>query len=250
MTARGAWEFEPALARDALAAQFQLAGVAGLGIGDDDAPAVGAAGALLRYLRELQPAGIAHLARPIVERAGTTMPLDDMTRRNLELVESLRGGADGTLLSVMDRTLTPMGARRMRHWLLAPLLSRAAIDERLDAVAALCGDALARGALRTALDGVRDVERLGGKTAAGRATPREVRALGDSLARLPAVAASLAPLDAAGVLSAARSAWDNAAELSTEITRTLVDRPPLTIGEGETIAAGRRHGARRTAPAS
>ncbi|HYV98799.1 MAG TPA: DNA mismatch repair protein MutS [Gemmatimonadaceae bacterium] len=238
VTERADWEFDPALARDALAEQFAIAGLAGLGLGDGDAVAVGAGGALLRYLRELQPSGLAQLARPSVERAGAVVPLDDMTRRNLELVESLRGGMDGTLVGVLDRTLTPMGARCLRHWLLAPLVERAPIEARLATVAALVDDTLARGALRTALDGVRDIERLAGKTAAGRAAPRELRALGDSLARLPAVAAALAPISSCGVLASIVSAWDAADDICGAITKTLVERPPLTIGDGETIAPG------------
>jgi DNA mismatch repair protein MutS len=173
---REAWEFEPALAEDALATQFAVQSLEGFGIGAADAVAVGAAGALLRYLRELQPGGLPHLARPIVERPGGTMPLDEMTRRNLELTESLRatGDTSGTLLGVLDRTQTPMGARALRQWILAPLTEVGAITARLDAVTSLFTDALARAALREALDGVRDVERLAGRTAAGRATPRDV----------------------------------------------------------------------------
>jgi DNA mismatch repair protein MutS len=123
LTVREAWEFEPALAEDALATQYAVQSLEGFGIGAADAVAVGAAGALLRYLRELQPGGLPHLARPIVERPGGTMPLDEMTRRNLELTESLRatGDTSGTLLGVLDRTQTPMGARLLRQWLLAPL---------------------------------------------------------------------------------------------------------------------------------
>ncbi|HTG53943.1 MAG TPA: hypothetical protein VL980_03795, partial [Gemmatimonadaceae bacterium] len=185
-TSREPWEFDPAIAGEDLARHFGVASLEGLGVGAEDALAVGAAGALVRYLRELQPAGIPHLARPVVERPGRVMPLDEMTRRNLELVESMRGAErDGTLLDVLDRTMTPMGARLMRAWVLAPLTERAAIDARLDAVDALVRDPLARAALRAALDGVRDVERLAGKTAAQRATPRELGALGASLGRLP-----------------------------------------------------------------
>ena len=241
LTTRAGWEFDPALARDALCAQFSIAGIDGLGFSASDGAALGAAGALLRYLRELQPAGVAHLARPIIERSGSAMPLDDMTRRNLELTESLRGGTEATLLSVLDRTLTPMGARRLRQWVLAPLVNRGAIDERLSAVGALVSDAFVRDALRTALDGVRDAERLGSKAAAGRATPRELRALGDSLTRLPAVAHALAPLSApvaAGSLRDIVGAWDDAADLAREITHALVERPPIVIGDGETIANG------------
>lgn len=238
LTERAAWDFEPALGRDALSAQFRLAGLEGLDLGAADDVAIGAAGALMRYLRELQPSGLAHLRHPAIERPGSTMPLDEMTRRNLELTDSLAGGTDGTLLAALDRTQTPMGARRLRQWLLAPLLQRAPIEARLDAVAVLASDALARGAVRTALDGVRDVERLAGKAAAGRATPRELRALGDSLARLPAVAAALSPIAAKGALAGVLANWDDAPDVAVAITRTLVERPALTIGEGPTIAPG------------
>ncbi|MGH7721200.1 MAG: DNA mismatch repair protein MutS, partial [Gemmatimonadaceae bacterium] len=181
VTEREAWEFDPSLAHEELARQFGVASLEGLGVSDADALAVGAAGALVRYLRELQPGGLPHLARPVVERPGGVMPLDEMTRRNLELTESLRGSdRAGTLLDVLDRTVTPMGARLLRHWVLAPLTCRSDIEARLDAVDGLARDSLARGALRDALDGVRDIERLASKAAAGRATPRELGALGAS----------------------------------------------------------------------
>jgi hypothetical protein len=98
------------------------------------------------------------------------------------------------LLGVLDRTLTPMGSRLLRQWLLAPLTSRPAIEARLDAVGLLAADPIVREAMRSALDGVRDVERLASKTASARATPRELRALGDSIERLPAVEAVLKQL--------------------------------------------------------
>jgi DNA mismatch repair protein MutS len=239
VTEREAWEFDEAMARDELARQFTVRGLDGLGIEPEDGAAVGAAGALLRYLKEMQPAGVPHLARPVVERAGDVMPLDEMTRRNLELVDSLRGAdAQGTLLAVLDRTTTPMGARLLRQWLLAPLVNRAAIDARLDAVEALLTDASARDALRDALDGVRDVERLGGKAAAGRATPRELAALGASLGRLPEVKRAIDRLKGAGSLGRLMQQWDDCAELAQAVTRTLVERPPLQLGDEATIAAG------------
>ena len=156
--------------------------------------AVGAAGALLRYLRELQPAGLPQLARPIIERPGGTMPLDEMTRRNLELVESLRGGGiEGTLLAVLDRTATPMGARLLRQWILAPLTDRAAIDARLDAVAALrarCQSRAKRCATRSTACATSS-----GLAAKAAARPRDAaRARAHSAirsARLPDVAAAL-----------------------------------------------------------
>ena len=235
---REGWEFEAAIASRAMADHFAVRSIEGFGIGDADAPAVGAAGALLRYLRELQPAGLPHLARPTLERPGGTMPLDEMTRRNLELVESLRGGdVSGTLLGVLDRTQTPMGARLLRQWILSPLTDPVTIDARLDAVGALATDSMARTALRTALDGVRDVERLAGKTAASRANPRDLRALGDSLGRLPDVEAALRRTTPAGVLLTLLAEWDSGAEMARDICGTLAERPPAAIGEnGETIA--------------
>jgi len=247
VTEREPWEFDAQMAADDLTRQFDVRGLDGFGLGSMDGAAVGAAGALLRYLRELQPGGLPHLARPVIERPGGVMPLDEMTRRNLELVESLRGGElAGTLLSVMDRTATPMGQRLLRQWLLAPLLERARIEERLDAVTVLVRDPVGRAALRDALDGVRDIERLASKAAAGRATPRELRALGDSLGRLPRVATAargvrdhVAQGSAnGGVLGLLLAEWDDGADCAERLTRMLVERPPLAIGDEDTIAPG------------
>ena len=245
ITERDAWEFDPELAATELTRQFSVASVEGIGISESDRPALAAAGALMRYLHELQPAGIPHLARPKLERPGGTMPLDEMTRRNLELVESLRGGEDGgTLIGVLDRTLTPMGSRLLRQWLLAPLTIRKAIDARLDAVALFAADPIAREAMRSALDGVRDVERLAGKTASGRGTPREVRALGDSITRLPVVEGVLKQLQADGgngkahPLSGLMDQWDGCADLGDDILGVLVERPPISHGDEPSIRAG------------
>ena len=236
---REPWEFDAPMARDDLARQFDVRGLDGLGLEADDGLAIAAAGALLRYLKEMQPSGVPQLARPTVERAGGVMPLDEMTRRNLELVESLRGSdASGTLLAVLDCTMTPMGTRLLRQWLLAPLIDRERIDLRLDAVSALANDAGARDALRTALDGVRDVERLGSKASAGRATPREMAALGDSLARLPDVEIAAARLGGAGVLVHLMRQWDGCVEIASSVRATLVERPPLQLGDEATIAPG------------
>jgi DNA mismatch repair protein MutS len=239
VTEREAWEFDAALARDDLQRQYGVLSLEGFGLDALDTGMVGAGGALLRYLRELQPAGLPQLARPIVERPGGAMPLDEMTRRNLELVESLRGGGtEGTLLSVLDRTGTPMGARLLRQWILAPLTDRAAIDARLDGVTRFVSDPIGREAMRDAVDDVRDVERLAAKAAARRSTPRELRALGDSLAALPAVAAALRRVSATGRLAEIEAAWDDATELSGRLCTTLVERPPVAIGEDAVIAPG------------
>jgi DNA mismatch repair protein MutS len=244
VTEREGWEFDPDLGRDQLTDRFRVSSLEAFGIEAADRASIGAAGGLLRYLDVLQPAGTPHLARPRIERPGGSMPLDEMTRRNLELVESMRGGeTSGTLLGVLDRTLTPMGARLLRQWLLAPLVDSSLINGRLGAVDVL-GDTLVRSAMRGALDGVRDVERLAGKTAAGRVSPRELRALGDSMARLPLLESAL---ERARLLTAGKgepafdkhaALWDTCGDLCDELLRTLVDNPPTAIGEEPSIRDG------------
>ncbi len=241
-TARERWEFDPALAREELARRFNLASLDGLGLGPDDDPAIGAAGALLRYLSELQPGGLKHLARPTIRRADGHLWLDEMTRRNLELVEPLRAGARGvTLLETIDATVTPMGARLLRAWLLSPLSDPARIEERLDAVEALAQDTRGRARLREALEGVRDIERLAGRAAAGRATPRELAGLRDSFLRLPDVLEGLRGLsqrDRSRALAAAEGAFDLLADLGQLLAGALEDRPPATLAEGGVIRRG------------
>jgi len=236
---REAWEFDPELAREELCRRFALASLDGLGLTPDDSTALGAAGALLRYLGELQPAGLPHLARPFVRRAETFLWLDDMTRRNLELVEPLRAGARGTtLLETIDATVTSMGSRLLRQWLLSPLRDPAAIDARLDAVEVAVKDGRGRARLREALDGVRDIERLAGRAAAGRATPREMGALRDSFHRLPDVAEALSGLQRVPALAEAVEELDLLADVSAELGPALESRLPATLAEGGVI----RHG--------
>ncbi|HXQ28399.1 MAG TPA: DNA mismatch repair protein MutS [Gemmatimonadales bacterium] len=239
-TARDPADFDAQLAREELCRTFGLASLDGLGIESRDRPAVGAANALLRYARELKPGGIPHLTRPVLVRAGDVMPLDEMTRRNLELVEPLRPGPGAvTLLSVLDRTLTPMGARLLRRTLLTPLVDPAAINARLDAVEVFVADARGRDRLRGLLDGVRDLERLGGRAALGRATPRELGALRDSFIRLPDIAGALAALnDRPALLKRAAARLDLLGDLASELSRALVERPPAQPGDGDAVRTG------------
>lgn len=250
LTEREAWEFDPELAGQELARRFDLSSLSGLGLEADDAPAVGAGGALLRYLGELQPGGLPHLARPTVRRGDRHLWLDEMTRRNLELVEPLRSGAKGvTLLEIIDGTVTPMGARLLRAWLLSPLRDPQAIDERLDAVAVLLTDSLGRERVRQALTGVRDLERLAGRAAAGRANPRELAALRDSFARLPDVLESLTGLagewgggaatdSQCPALAAVGDQLDPLTDVCQALTAALAERPPPNLADGGVIQAG------------
>jgi DNA mismatch repair protein MutS len=247
LTQRERWEFDPDLAREELARRLGLASLDGLGVSPDDAPAIGAAGALLRYLGELQPGGLPHLARPMVRRSEAFLWLDEMTRRNLELVEPLRSGARGcTLLETIDQTVTPMGARLLRQWLLSPLRDPGAIEARLDALEVIVRDARGRARLREALDGVRDIERLAGRAAAGRATPREMGALRDSFQRLPDVAGALTELAGAplahghgsAALGEAAEELDLLPDLSAQLGAALDERLPITLGDSGVIRPG------------
>jgi len=242
LTVREAWEFDPELAREDLMRIYGIASLDGLGVSADDRPAIGAAGALLRYARELKPGGLPHLAHPTIVRRGDVLPLDEMTRRNLELVEPLRAGAEGaTLLAVIDHTLTPMGGRLLRRWLLAPLVDPAAINARLDGVQVLVGDGRGRARLREALDGVRDLERLAGRAALGRATPREMGALRDSILRLPDVAGALGGLETrerSALLEASAQELDLLNDIGEELGRALVERPPAQLDDGDSIRPG------------
>ena len=241
LTEREAWEFEADVGREELARQFGLHSIEGLGLDATHAAALGAAGAVMRYLCELQPGGVPHLMRPLVEVTGDAMPLDEMTRRNLEIVESMRGGANeraGTLVGVLDRTRTPMGARRLREWLLAPLLSVERIDQRLDAVAQMVERPIARLAVSDLLDGMRDIERLAGKTAAGRVNPRELRHLGESLSRMRGLGEAVAAIGRAGVLAGILDQWDRCDDVANDITSQLVERPPAALGDEDAFQQG------------
>ncbi|MEP6571259.1 MAG: DNA mismatch repair protein MutS [Gemmatimonadota bacterium] len=241
-TSRERWEFDAELARTEIARRFSLASLDGLGFGPEDAPALSAAGALLRYLSELQPSGLPHLTRPVVRRSEQHLWLDDMTRRNLELVEPLRAGArDTTLLEVLDATMTPMGSRLLRRWVLSPLRDVEKINSRLDAVEVLVDDGRGRSRIRESLDGVRDLERLAGRAAAGRATPRELGALRDSFHRLPDVLESLTGLggrERSASLAEVIEEFDLLADLAAELTAGLAERLPVSLAEGEVIRPG------------
>ena len=241
LTEREPWEFDAHVGREELARQFGLHSVEGLGLGRAHEIAVATAGAVIRYLRELQPGGVPHLMRPTVEVSGDAMPLDEMTRRNLELVESLRGGVDeraGTLVGVLDRTSTPMGARLLREWLLAPLLSVPRIEQRLDAVAALVTNPIARMEIGESLDGMRDIERLAGKTAASRVNPRELRHLGLGLERLGILQQAIARCGRDGLLGSLLDGWDSCEDVAADILAHLVERPPAALGDEDAISSG------------
>jgi DNA mismatch repair protein MutS len=241
LTEREPWEFDAHMGREELSRQFGVHSIEGFGLDGAHDAAVATAGAVIRYLRELQPGGVPHLMRPSVEVIGDAMPLDEMTRRNLELMESLRGGGHeraGTLVGVLDRTSTPMGARLLREWLLAPLLSVERIDRRLDAVAALVANPVPRLEITGLLDGMRDIERLAGKTAAARVNPRELRHLGEALSRLGTLGQAAGRVGHEGLLADLLDAWDSCDDVAADIVAHLAERPPAALGDDDTFREG------------
>ena len=240
-TYRPDWLFDPEHARDELRRRYRVTALDGFGFESGDASLIGVLGALVAYLAEVQPAALETLRVPRIERGGDAMLLDEMTRRNLELLEPLRADATArratTLIDVLDETQTPMGARLLRRWLLRPLIVAERIWERQEAVSNLLADARLRRELRGELKDVRDLERLAAKVGAGRAAPRELRALAHSLARLPALHAALARADAPllGRLTAELDPIDDVRDL---LERALNKDLPATIGDGDVIRSG------------
>ena len=187
-TYRGDWVFDFASAADEVKRRYGVQSLEAFGFQREDGLLVQATGALLAYVAEIRPGGTRHLLRPQILRRGTAMLLDEMTRRNLELVEPLRAGEEGgTLVWVLDQTVTAMGARMLRRWILNPLVDSTEIWRRQEAVAELFDALKLRAGLRDALGRMTDLERLAGKVGAGRVSPRELLGLGRSLAELPVI---------------------------------------------------------------
>ena len=237
VTVRPSWDFQPEQARKTLFEQFRTTTLAGFGV-DDRAPEVQAAGALMAYLRETQKTALPHITRLVPHRRGEMMALDEMTRRSLELTRTLREGKrDGSLLSVIDCTVTPMGARLLSEWLTSPLIAPDRIGERLDAVEELLNQSILRGDLRTMLGQSYDLERLAARVGTGRATPRDLGALARTLALLPKVKARLTAR-VSKRLNQLEAALELCPEIRAEIEAALVDEPPLAVKEGGLIREG------------
>jgi DNA mismatch repair protein MutS len=204
--------------------------------GDD--LSVRALGALFAYLQETARGDLRQFQKITPAASGSGMLIDYTARRNLELFESLRSGERrGSLLWVLDQTVTPLGARSIRHMLESPLYSLDAINSRLDAVEELARRTDLRGTLRQALKTVKDIERLAVRSGTPQANARDLRALGDSLKALPALKDSLQGA-ASGLLAELAAAMPLEAELAATLTTALVETPPLTVREGGMIASG------------
>jgi DNA mismatch repair protein MutS len=237
-TVRDDWMFEEDVCARALMQVHRVQSLEGLGFQRTDGLLVCAAGALVQYLDEIRPGGVAHLRPVRIRRPGSTMLLDEMTRRNLELVESLRPGAEGgTLLDVLDRTVTAMGARTLRRWVLEPLVRPADIWPRQAAVSELVENPVLHQRLRDTLKGVADLERIAGKLGTGRVSPRDLLGLRRSLERLPSLRDAAASSDA-DLLRSLGTGLDPLDDVAGFLARALAEEPPATLTDGGVIRAG------------
>ena len=237
LTRRPDWTFDATTSRQVLHKHFGVRSLEGFGF-DDAQPCLQSAGALLIYLQETLKASLTHLDRLQPYQASRHMLLDAVTRRSLELTRTLRDHErPGSLLAVMDQTTTAMGGRLMQEWLIAPLTDRAAIESRLDAVAELREAGSLRAELRELLRQAFDLQRLSARVSTARASPRDLAAVGRTLALLPKLKAKLSARRAR-MLQELESQIDLCVELRSSLETALVDEPPLLAKEGGIIRPG------------
>jgi DNA mismatch repair protein MutS len=235
ITRRPDWTFDPGEGLALLRRHFGVQTLAGFGL-DDGAPYVGAAGAVLHYLNETQKTALGHIAKIELVRISDYMLLDGPTRRSLELTRSSSGSREGTLLAVLDHTRTAMGARLLKEWILHPLLKAGDVVQRQQGVAEMVENPGMLEDLAEAIEEIHDIERIAARVACGRAGPRDMVALGNSLARLPVLRDAAGPADSP-LLRAAREmeTFDDLADL---LARALEPSPPVALREGGIIRPG------------
>jgi DNA mismatch repair protein MutS len=230
------WTFEYESARRTLLGQLKAQTLQGFGL-DDRPAAVSAAGALVQYLRDTQKADLAHV-RDITFRTGADCLLvDPITLRNLEVIEAQDGGRSGSLLHEIDRSITPMGGRLLRGWLLRPLVALERIQDRLDAVEDFAFRGTGRIKLRDTLKSVHDIERLVARAALGTAGPRDLVSLRQSIAAVPRVRMVLEEFQAPLVKSLVAE-LDDLVDVRDALDRTLIDEPPLVARDGGVVRDG------------
>jgi DNA mismatch repair protein MutS len=232
------WIFAPDHAIPLLENHFGVLSLEGFGLAGKPAAAA-AAGAILYYVRSTQRGTLDHVDRIGFYERQNCLVLDAVTVRNLELIEPLFAGTDSgvTLFRSLDATVTPMGKRLLRSWLLRPSIDAAEINARLDAVEIQKKETVGREELRRALDGILDLERLLSRVTLETANPRDVLALAASLARLPTARAALSRF-AAGRLNILYEAIDELADLRQRIEATVVAEPPISLSDGGVIQSG------------
>lgn len=231
------WVFSFDYAYEVLLRHFKTHSLKGFGV-DDLRLGLRAAGAALHYLSETQKGRLPHVRRLIRYTPDEYMILDPQTKRNLELVASLQDGTrEGSLVQILDETLTPMGGRLLRRWLLRPLKNVSQIEKRLDAIEALVRDRPLRERLREELRQVGDLERLSARVCTGRATPRDLLHLRLTLEQIPPIKQVLAHT----VCDTLRRLADQltlCTQVVERIRQTLVDDPPASLSDGGVIRDG------------
>ena len=237
LTRRPDWHFSTHTAQDVLCQHFQVQTLAGFGF-RDGSPCLRAAGALVQYVRDTLKSDLPHVHRLVPWQAEDILVLDETTRRSLELVRTAREGKrEGSLWWALDRTVTPLGARRLLEWLVAPLRDLTRIGERLDAVEELLVQRTCRQRVRDLLRRAHDLARLTARASTGRISPRECVAIADTLALVPALRSELAGARSA-LLGRLCQALDPCAELVRTIRSALVDQPPAYWRDGGIIRDG------------
>jgi len=230
------WLWQKKDCADLLLNHFGTRSLEGYGIERKD-EAVRAAGACLRYAQETQRAAADHITGLTYFEPQDHLVLDNVTVRNLELVETLGGASGRTVLSVIDETVTGMGARLLRSWLLRPCVKRGEVEARLAAVQDLFASQIARDKLRALLKEVSDLERLIGRISFGSATPRDLNAILRSLYQVPAIRENLLPMQSS-LLQILSESSDEVPEICALLVKAISDDPPAKISEGDTIRAG------------
>jgi DNA mismatch repair protein MutS len=236
VTSIEAWSFEPEAARSCLIEQFRTRSLDAFGL-EPHPLAVRAAGGLVRYLRDTQKVDLAHVRAASFRQQADSLVVDPVTLRHLEVVESSQGGRAGSLLDEIDRTVTPMGGRALRAWLLRPLLALERVRDRLDAVEDFAFKTTERGKFRETLKAVQDLERLVARAALGSAGPRDLVALKASLGAVPRLRLILEELQAPLARSLAAE-LDDLPELRASIEAALADEPPALARDGGFIRDG------------
>lgn len=234
-TSLPAWRFEPGRCAENLLSHFGASTLDGFGL--KNAPlAIRAAGAILGYLKETEPASLALLTSLRRYSLDEFMTLDAPTRRNLELTETLRGETRGSLLGVLDQTVTPMGKRLLRQWVSQPLLDLAKIESRQNGVEFFFSGGLTRAELRAALKPLADLERLTNRIISGHAQPRDLVSLRETLRRLPAIL-NLLPPEAAPI-ETTRNRLSPCSEALSLLEQAIADDPPATTQNTGIIRPG------------
>lgn len=232
-----AWYFDDTICRQTLQDHFKVQSLEGLGLADYDGGVL-ASGALLKYLEETQKNSLSHLSKLTKYTTGNFMVLDNSTRRNLELVETLREKQKrGSLLWVLDKTKTSMGARMLRKYVEQPLIEKEMVQKRLDAVEELLNNAINREEIREYLGPVYDLERIGGKITYQTANPRDLIAFQTSLSMLPPIKCILGDMKSE-LLQEVYGKMDTLEDLCKLVERAIVEEPPLAMKDGGILKEG------------